>query len=116
MQSVELSEWTSQLRRGVLELCILHLLQSGPSYGYEIVTRLDGLGPLSAGENTIYPLLRRLKAERLLDTTLRDSPAGPPRLYYRLTPDGRTRVASLGNEWQAMVKAVAVCMDMGDRS
>ena len=116
MQSAELSEWTSQLRRGVLELCILHLLQGGPSYGYEIVTRLDGLGPLSAGENTIYPLLRRLKAERLLDTTLRDSPAGPPRLYYRLTADGRMRVASLGNAWQAMVKAVGVCLDTGDRS
>jgi PadR family transcriptional regulator PadR len=116
VQSAELSEWTSQLRRGVLELCILHLLQDGPSYGYEIVTKLEGLGPLSAGENTIYPLLRRLKAERLLETTMRDSPAGPPRLYYRLTPDGRTRGASLGDEWQAMVKAVAVCMNTGGES
>jgi PadR family transcriptional regulator PadR len=116
VQSGELSEWTSQLRRGVLELCILHLLQAGPSYGYEIVTRLDRLGPLSAGENTIYPLLRRLKAERLLDTTLRDSPAGPPRLYYRLTADGRARAVSLGDEWKAMVTGVAVCMDTGDKT
>ena len=72
-------DWTSQLRRGVLELCILKLLRHGPSYGYEIVTTLGDLGPLAAGENTVYPLLRRLKADRHLETFARESPAGPPR-------------------------------------
>jgi PadR family transcriptional regulator len=110
----ELGEWTSQLRRGVLELCILRVLARDPSYGYEIVTTLEALGPLAAGENTIYPLLRRLRADGLLETFLRDSPAGPPRQYYRLTANGRKRLTTLGREWDAMVDAVAACRHKGD--
>jgi PadR family transcriptional regulator PadR len=82
------SDWTSQLRRGVLELCILRLLRHRPSYGYEIVTTLDSLGPLATGENTVYPLLRRLKADRYLET------------------EGRRRLAAIEREWSEMVLAV----------
>jgi PadR family transcriptional regulator, regulatory protein PadR len=99
-------DWTSQLRRGVLELCMLRLLRPRPSYGYEIVTTLQALGPLAVGENTIYPLLRRLKADGYLETFTRDSPAGPPRQYYRLTAEGRRRLAAIEKEWSAMVLAV----------
>ena len=104
------SDWTSQLRRGVLELCVLQMLRREPSYGYEIVTTLNALGPLSAGENTVYPLLRRLRADGLLDTFMRESPNGPPRQYYRLTADGRKQLAALSKEWHAMAAAVAQCM------
>ena len=107
------SEWTSQLRRGVLELCVLQLLRRGPSYGYEIVTTLDTLGPLAAGENTVYPLLRRLRADGFLETFMRQSPAGPDRQYYRLTADGRRRLTALAREWSAMATAVAHCMSEG---
>ena len=100
-------DWTSQLRRGVLELCMLEVLRKDASYGYEIVTRLEALGPLAAGENTVYPLLRRLKTDGLLETFARESPAGPPRQYYRLTSEGRRRLSLLEREWQAMVEAVA---------
>lgn len=100
------SDWNSQLRRGVLELCVLRTLRDEPSYGYEIVTTLQTLGPLAAGENTVYPLLRRLKVDRHLETFARDSPTGPPRQYYRLTASGRRRLASLEAEWDAMVQAV----------
>jgi PadR family transcriptional regulator PadR len=104
------SDWTSQLRRGVLELCVLQMLRREPSYGYEIVTTLSALGPLSAGENTVYPLLRRLRADGLLDTSMRESPSGPPRQYYRLTAEGRKRLAALSREWDAMAAAIAKCM------
>jgi PadR family transcriptional regulator PadR len=104
------SDWTSQLRRGVLELCVLQMLRRQPSYGYEIVTTLNALGPLSAGENTVYPLLRRLRADGLLDTFMRESPSGPPRQYYRITADGRKQLAALSKEWDAMAVAVAQCM------
>ena len=103
-------DWTSQLRRGVLQLCVLQMLRREPSYGYEIVTALNALGPLSAGENTVYPLLRRLRADGLLDTFIRESPNGPPRQYYRLTADGRKQLAALSKEWDAMTAAVAQCM------
>jgi PadR family transcriptional regulator PadR len=102
-------EWTSQLRRGVLELCVLRMLQDEARYGYDIVSRLETLGPLAAGENTVYPLLRRLKTDRHLETFTEQSPAGPPRQYYRLTPLGRRRLAALESEWQAMVQAVDRC-------
>src|SRR5262245_14595816 len=104
------SDWTSQLRRGVLELCVLQMLRSEPSYGYGIVTTLNRLRPLSAGENTVYPLLRRLRADGLLDTFMRESPNGPPRQYYRLTADGKKRLAAFSKEWAAMAAAVAQCM------
>jgi PadR family transcriptional regulator PadR len=111
-----IADWTSQLRRGVLELCILQLLRRDPSYGYEIVTRLEALGPLAAGENTVYPLLRRLKTEGLLDTFMQESPAGPPRQYYRLTADGKRRLSTLEKEWDAMVNAVARATRIGVES
>jgi PadR family transcriptional regulator PadR len=107
------NEWTSQLRRGVLELCILKLLRDEPSYGYEIVTTLETLGPLAAGENTVYPLLRRLKADRHLETFAVESPAGPARQYYRLTAQGRQRLAALEREWGDLVRAVDRCLKKG---
>jgi len=106
------ADWSSQLRRGVLELCILQVLRRSESYGYEIVTTLGSLGPLAAGENTVYPLLRRLKAEGLLDTVTRDSPSGPPRQYYRLTSEGRRRLGALQREWEAMASAVSQCLSL----
>jgi PadR family transcriptional regulator PadR len=114
VNQVGVGDWTSQLRRGVLELCILEVLQGQPSYGYEIVTTLGALGPLAAGENTVYPLLRRLKTDGLLETFTRESPAGPPRQYYRITPAGRRRLAALAQEWTAVVQAVAQCMNKGE--
>lgn len=104
------SEWTSQLRRGVLELCVLRVLRDEPNYGYEIVTALGAQGPLAAGENTIYPLLRRLKSDRHLETYAVESPAGPPRQYYRITARGRQRLSALEKEWTEMAKAVQRCL------
>ena len=92
-------EWTSQLRRGVLELAVLKLLSQDVRYGCEVVARLEELGPLAAGENTVYPMLRRLKTDGYLETFTAPSPAGPPRQYYRLTTAGRKRVAALEREW-----------------
>ena len=101
------------MRRGVLELCILRLLRDQASYGYEIVTTLATFGPLAAGENTIYPLLRRLKADKHLETFSVESPAGPPRQYYRLTALGGARLSSLQIEWTDMARAVERCLNEG---
>ncbi len=104
-----LGDWTSQLRRGVLELCVLRLIDGRPHYGYELVSALDQYAPLAAGENTLYPLLRRLKADGLLDTFTEESPSGPPRQYYRTTARGRKRLEVLETEWRAMVDGVHRC-------
>ena len=110
---MEAGEWTTQLRRGVLEFCILQILHQQPNYGYEIVTRLGSLGPLAAGENTVYPILRRLKADRVVESFLQDSPSGPPRQYYRLSAEGRKKLSVLSKEWDAVVQAVGRCVGKG---
>ena len=110
------ADWTSQVRRGVLELCILRLLSDKASYGYEVVTTLGSLGPLAAGENTVYPLLRRLKTDKYLETFSVESSAGPPRQYYRLTQRGQRRLSSIETEWTDIAHAVARCMNGGGRT
>lgn len=105
-----MGEWTTQLRRGVLEFCILQILDQNSSYGYEIVTRLGSLGPLAAGENTVYPLLRRLKNEKMVEAFTAVSPNGPPRQYYRLTNEGKKKLEALTCEWEGVVRAVNSCM------
>ena len=102
----DLGGWTSQLRRGLLELSILSLLDRGPSYGYEIATRLAAIPPLAAGEATVYPLLRRLRGDGLLETFWQESADGPPRQYYRLTPAGRRHLKQMGQEWRAVVQGI----------
>lgn len=116
MTTLDSGAWTSQLRRGVIELCILQILHEEPSYGYEIVTTLEALGPLAAGENTVYPLLRRLKADGVLETFVRDSPSGPPRQYYRLTRPGVQRLEALSAEWKVMARAVNYRLRAGVRN
>ncbi|MBV8948748.1 MAG: PadR family transcriptional regulator, partial [Solirubrobacterales bacterium] len=76
----------SQLRRGVLEFCVLALLQSDDRYGLELVRALSEGTGLVTTEGTLYPLLGRLRREGAVETTWRESPSGPPRRYYRITP------------------------------
>ena len=93
-----------QLKKGVLELCVLALLSRQDNYAYEIASRLaEGI---DMGEGTIYPLMRRLQAEGLVDTYLVESQSGPPRKYYRLTVAGRSSFSAQKTEWTAFSSAV----------
>lgn len=93
-----------QLKKGVLELCVLALLSSRDSYAYEIASRLaEGI---DMGEGTIYPLMRRMQGDGLVQTYLVESPSGPPRKYYRLTEAGRLSFAMQKAEWIAFSQAV----------
>jgi PadR family transcriptional regulator PadR len=89
----------SQLRRGVLEFCVLALLRDGERYSYELVKALGDADGLVTTEGTLYPLLGRLRREGLVDTTWRESPSGPPRRYYRLTSDGQVALGGFRIEW-----------------
>ncbi len=93
-----------QLRKGVLELCVLALLAEHDGYAYDIASQLaDTIG---MGEGTIYPLMRRLQNEGLVQTYLVDSPAGPSRKYYRLTAAGRQGFEAQKTAWSAFSRAV----------
>jgi PadR family transcriptional regulator PadR len=89
----------SQLRRGVLEFCVLALLRDGERYSYELVRALGDADGLVTTEGTLYPLLGRLRREGVVDTTWRESPSGPPRRYYHLTPDGQGALDGFVTEW-----------------
>jgi PadR family transcriptional regulator PadR len=93
-----------QLKKGALELCVLALLSQHDGYGYEIASRLSEA--IGMGEGTIYPLMRRLQADGLVDTYLVESPSGPSRKYYRLTEAGRASFTSQKEAWRAFAQAV----------
>lgn len=93
-----------QLKKGVLSLCVLALLARADSYAYEIASRLADA--IDMGEGTIYPLMRRMQSDGLVETYLVESSSGPSRKYYRLTTAGTDALASQSDEWRAFVRAV----------
>jgi PadR family transcriptional regulator PadR len=107
MYSMEPEEnWTTQLRKGVLELCILNIVGRDRVYGYEIVRRLREIGALVASEGTIYPILNRLKRDGLVRTSLEESPEGPARKYYELTRRGEELLSAMNGYWIGLTEAV----------
>ena len=74
----------TQLRRGVLEHCVLAVLARSPEYAFELVRRLSAVDGLVTSEGTIYPLLSRLSRDGMVSTTWQPSDAGPPRVSRRL--------------------------------
>src|SRR4029450_8869204 len=91
----------SQMRRGVLDLCLLAVMEEGPAYGYEMTKRLRDRGLAIVGEGSIYPLLGRLEREGLVDTYRGASNGGPPGEYYRPSSAGRLALALGVSEWRA---------------
>jgi PadR family transcriptional regulator PadR len=93
-----------QLKKGVLELCVLELLSHGESYAYEIASRMaEAIG---MGEGTVYPLMRRLHSEGLVETRLVESTSGPPRKYYRISVAGHAALLREREAWRAFTRAV----------
>jgi PadR family transcriptional regulator PadR len=100
------SELSAQLRRGVLEYCVMALLGRGERYGFDLVKELAGMDGLVISEGTIYPMLARMRRDGTVETTWRESPSGPPRRYYRLTPAGRSALHGFTQEWTTFRRAV----------
>lgn len=95
----------AQMRKGVLEYCILTVLKHGDAYTSEILEHLKG-AKLIVVEGTIYPLLTRLKNSGLLNYRWEESTSGPPRKYYGLTENGRLFLKGLETTWEELVAAV----------
>jgi len=97
-----------ELKRGSLELIVLHLLAPGEAYGYEIVSKLtaDTNGALEVTDGTLYPVLYRLERAGFVDVRWETPQRGVPRKYYRLTDAGRHELASLTHEWTTFTKAM----------
>jgi PadR family transcriptional regulator PadR len=100
------SERRTQLLRGVLDLCLLAVVDEGPAYGYEMTKRLRARGLSIVGEGSIYPLLARLERDGFVDTYRAASNGGPPRKYYRPSGDGHRRLAEGIAEWRSTRDAI----------
>ncbi|MGK5741552.1 PadR family transcriptional regulator [Micromonospora sp. URMC 103] len=100
------AELATAMRRGTLEFCVLALLSNGERYGVELVRELGAETALTTSEGTLYPLLSRLRRGGWVATSWRESPAGPPRRYYSLTPHGAAALGHFRSEWAAFRDAV----------
>lgn len=89
--------WTVQVRKGLLELCILNALAGQERYGYELVKMLVAIPGLGVTEGTLYPLLSRLRLQGLVSARLEESSAGPARKYYALTREGRKIMGAMND-------------------
>jgi PadR family transcriptional regulator, regulatory protein PadR len=95
----------SQMRKGVLEYCILSIIKNNEAYASDILDRLKE-AELIVVEGTLYPLLTRLKNEGLLNYRWEESTSGPPRKYYGLTEEGQDFLRALDTAWTELVAAV----------
>jgi len=93
-----------QFKKGVLEMVVLCLLAERDCYGFELVTEISK--NIDISEGTIYPLLKRLRDEKFLDTYLEESQAGAPRKYYRITELGEDTKTKLVREWEIFCESV----------
>jgi PadR family transcriptional regulator len=106
----------TQMRRGTLEYCVMALLADGERYGFELVRALGEVDGMVTSEGTIYPILGRMRRDGLVETTWRESTAGPPRRYYELTDAGRAALDAFVTEWRRFRDAVDHVVDKGGRS
>ncbi|MDE7457556.1 MAG: PadR family transcriptional regulator [Muribaculaceae bacterium] len=95
----------SQMRKGMLEFCVLLLLSRNDAYVSEIIAKMKA-AHLIVVEGTLYPLLTRLKNDGLLSYRWQESTSGPPRKYYAITPLGSQFLAELHNSWNEISQTV----------
>ena len=97
---------STQMLKGILKGCLLAVISEGEIYGYEMIEKLSNYGFDMISEGSIYPLLLRMKKEELVFTKEKDSPSGPKRKYYTLTPKGYEELKEFISDWESMYKSV----------
>jgi PadR family transcriptional regulator PadR len=102
---MDLDNSKAQMRKGVLELCILSILSRGDAYTTDLINKLKD-AKMIVVEGTLYPMLTRQKNSGLLSYRWEESPQGPPRKYYTLTEKGRTYLTDLDSGWNELVETV----------
>jgi PadR family transcriptional regulator PadR len=102
---MSLEQAKSQMKKGLLEFCILSVLAKREAYPPDIIETLKN-AKLIVVEGTLYPILTLLKNEGLLSYRWEESPSGPPRKYYQLTSQGKANLEDLGNAWQEILTSV----------
>ncbi|TDT62798.1 PadR family transcriptional regulator [Fonticella tunisiensis] len=96
----------TQLLKGILEGCVLKIIENHETYGYEIVEKLKNIGLIDISEGSIYPLLIRLEKAGYLNSQFKESPFGPKRKYYTLSKAGEDELKDFENMWTEMKNIV----------
>ncbi|NHM30838.1 PadR family transcriptional regulator [Neobacillus terrae] len=96
----------SQLLKGVLDGCVMAVIEKEPVYGYELSKKLQDIGLADVSEGTIYPVLLRLQKNGLIKGEMQPSESGPNRKYYRLTDEGKESLNTIAYEWKHIVNPV----------
>ena len=99
-------KWLTQVKKGLLELCLLNILAKEQMHGYELVRRLTAIPGVVVTVGTIYPLLGRLKREGLLASVIEESASGPPKRIYELSSEGKKRRIEINETWNNINKHV----------
>lgn len=99
----------SQFKKGILEMCILKLIDDRKMYGYEVIETLSNI--IDVSENTVYPILRRLTTLGFFDIQIEDTPYGAPRKYYVTTESGKTALKQYQDEWRTFLVGVLQIME-----
>ena len=96
----------SQMLKGTLEGCILQIISRKETYGYEISEHLHQSGFPDISEGTIYPLLLRLERNGLITARYKESPVGPKRKYFSISPEGRAEIEEFYHNWSELSNAI----------
>ncbi len=105
----------SQMLKGTLEGCILEIISHNETYGYEISETLGQCGFNEISEGTIYPLLLRLEKNGFIIAQYRQSPVGPKRKYFSISPEGKAEIDAFYNNWTQLSKAVNTVFKNGGK-
>lgn len=104
----------SQLLKGIMDGCVLAVIEKEPVYGYELSKKLQDVGLVDVSEGTIYPVLLRLQKNGLIRGEMRPSDLGPNRKYYFLTEEGKAALEEVAQEWENISKPVTKLLKRGE--
>lgn len=103
---MNLNNWQTQVRKGLLELAVLNLLRDTQRHGYEMVQTLKKLHGLKIREGNIYPILARLQTDGAIKSKVKPSRDGPPRKYFELTAAGKSDLEQMNTHWDEVIDSI----------
>jgi PadR family transcriptional regulator PadR len=103
---MNLENWQTQLRKGLLDIVVLNLLNRGASHGYEMVQKMKRIEGLQIREGNIYPVLARLETDGLVTNYSQTSSDGPPRKYFKLTEAGQKTLEEMNKHWEQLINSL----------
>jgi PadR family transcriptional regulator PadR len=105
-RTLDLNNWQTQLRKGLLDVVILNLLRHGQCHGYEMAQTLKQINGLMIREGNIYPILARLQTDGLVRSYSKPSQNGPPRRYFKLTRLGEEILTDMNAHWDKIIDSI----------